>query len=205
MVGNGSDAGVSARWGPGPVVKPWFGLVPSTSVSVEESTPEPGSGIEDVEPAAAAAASASPAGPAAVPAAAPERLALKAQLVRFVAIGVVAAAVDLGVYQLELAFGVWAPLAKGVSFILGTTTAYVLNVRYTFASSRGGSGKLLGFVALYGATFAANVAVATLVLWLLHAPSVGTPPIPALIAWFVAQAVATSINFVVMRTVIFRG
>ena len=43
-----------------------------------------------------------------------------------------------------------------------------------------------------------------LVLWLLHAPSVGTPPLPGFIAWFVAQAVATSINFVVMRTVIFK-
>jgi hypothetical protein len=33
---------------------------------------------------------------------------------------------------------------------------------------------------------------------------VGTPPLPGFIAWFVAQAVATSINFVVMRTVIFK-
>ena len=99
---------------------------------------------------------------------------------RFVAIGAVAAAVDLGIYQLLLALGVWAPLAKGISFILGTTTAYLLNRRYTFAASKGGSGRFLGFVILYGSTFAANVAVATLVLWLLHAPSVGTPPHPGL-------------------------
>lgn len=184
-----------------------WGLVPSASVSVEESTPEsgpsgpsglPGPSGPDVEPAAAASAS-----PAA-PAAAPERLGLKAQLVRFIAIGVVAATVDLGIYQLLLALGVWAPLAKGTSFILGTTTAYVLNRRYTFASSKGGSGKFFGFVVLYGSTFAANVAVASLVLWLMHAPSVGTPPIPGLVSWFVAQAVATTINFVVMRSVIFK-
>jgi putative flippase GtrA len=174
-------------------------------VSVEESTPEPGPGTETSAPVdAATAASASPAGPAAAPAAAPEKLGLKAQLVRFVAIGAVAAVVDLGVYQLLLALGVWAPLAKGISFILGTTTAYVLNRRFTFASSKGGSGKFLGFVLLYGSTFAANVAVASLVLWLMHAPSVGTPPIPGLVSWFVAQAVATTINFIVMRTVIFK-
>lgn len=174
------------------------GLVPSTSVSVEESTPESG-------PDEAADVSASPAGPSAAPAAAPDRLGLKAQLVRFVAIGAVAAVVDLGVYQLLLHLGAWAPLAKGISFILGTTTAYVLNRRYTFAASKGGSGKFLGFVLLYGSTFAANVAVASLVLHLMGAPSVGTPPIPGVVSWFVAQAVATSINFVVMRTVIFRN
>ncbi len=178
---------------------PRSGLVPSVSVSVEESTPESGSGIEG-----AAAASASPAGSVTAPAAAPEKLGLKAQLVRFVAIGVVAAAVDLGVYQLLLHLGVWAPLAKGISFILGTTTAYLLNRRYTFAASKGGSGKFLGFVVLYGSTFAANVAVASLVLHVMGAPSVGTPPLPGLVSWFVAQAVATSINFVVMRTVIFK-
>jgi putative flippase GtrA len=167
-------------------------------VSVEESTPESGSGAEEVD--GAAVVSSVPAGPAA--AAGP--LGLRAQLVRFVAIGVVAAVVDLGVYQLLLHLGVWAPLAKGISFILGTTTAYVLNRRFTFASSKGGSGKFLGFVVLYGSTFAANVAVASLVLHLMGAPSVGTPPIPGFVSWFVAQAVATSINFVVMRTVIFR-
>lgn len=177
---------------------PRSGLVPSLGVSVEESTPESGPEVEGVD--GAAAASAVPAGPAT----APGPLGLRAQLVRFVAIGVVAAAVDLGVYQLLLHLGVWAPLAKGISFILGTTTAYVLNRRFTFASSKGGSGKFLGFVVLYGSTFAANVAVASLVLHLMGAPSVGTPPIPGFVSWFVAQAVATSINFVVMRTVIFK-
>lgn len=134
----------------------------------------------------------------------PAPLGLKAQLVRFVGIGVVAAAVDLGVYQLLLALGVWAPLAKGVSFILGTTTAYLLNRRYTFASSTGGRSKFVGFLVLYGSTFAVNVGVASLVLHLMDAPTVNTPPIPGVVSWFVAQACATTINFIVMRTVIFR-
>lgn len=178
------------------------GLVPSASVSVEDSTPEAGSDIETVD---AAAASASPAGPAALAAAAPDRLGLRAQLVRFVLIGGLAAVVDLGVYQLLLAVGLWAPLAKGISFVLGTTTAYLLNRRFTFADSKGGGSRFLGVVVLYGTTFAANVAVASLVLHLMHAPSVNTPPVPGVVSWFVAQAVATTINFVVMRTVIFRS
>ena len=123
---------------------------------------------------------------------------------RFVLVGGLAALVDLGVYQLLLLVETWAPLAKGVSFVLGTTTAYLLNRRFTFASARGGGGRFVGFLLLYGSTFAVNLGVASLVLWLLDAPSVGTPPVPALVAWFVAQACATTINFVVMRTVIFR-
>ncbi len=135
---------------------------------------------------------------------APVALGLKAQLVRFVLIGGVAACVDLGVYQLLLALGVWAPLAKGVSFILGTTTAYLLNRRFTFASSSGGGAKFLGFVVLYGSTFAVNVGVASLVLHLMDAPSVNPPLIASLLSWFVAQACATTINFVVMKWVLFR-
>ena len=134
----------------------------------------------------------------------PAPLGLRAQLVRFVLIGGLAALVDLGVYQLLLLLDAWAPLAKGISFILGTTTAYLLNRRFTFASSSGGSGRFVGFLVLYGSTFVVNVGVASLVLHLLGAPTVGTPAVPALIAWFVAQACATTINFIVMRTVIFR-
>lgn len=134
----------------------------------------------------------------------PAPLGLKAQLVRFVAIGVVAAGVDYGTYALLLALDVWAPLAKGVSFILGTTTAYLLNRRFTFASSAGGAGKFVGFVVLYGSTFAVNVGVASLVLHLMDAPTVGTPPLPGFVSFVAAQACATTINFIVMRTVIFR-
>ncbi|MEJ2869687.1 GtrA family protein [Actinomycetospora sp. OC33-EN08] len=135
---------------------------------------------------------------------APAALGLRAQLVRFVLIGGFAACVDLGLYQLLLVLGVWAPLAKGVSFILGTTTAYLLNRRFTFASSSGGGAKFVGFLVLYGSTFAVNVGVASLVLHLMDAPTVGTPFLPAFVSWFVAQACATTINFIVMRTLIFK-
>lgn len=134
----------------------------------------------------------------------PAPLGLKAQIVRFVLIGAVAAGVDLGLYAALLVLGAWAPLAKAVSFICGTTTAYVLNRRFTFASSSGGASRFLGFVVLYGSTFAVNVGVASLVLHVMHAPSVNPGPVAAVLSWFIAQACATTINFVVMRTVIFR-
>ncbi|WP_285590831.1 GtrA family protein [Actinomycetospora sp. NBRC 106378] len=136
---------------------------------------------------------------------APVALGLKAQLLRFVLIGGVAACVDLGIYQLLLALGVWAPLAKGVSFILGTTTAYLLNRRFTFAASAGGGAKFVGFLVLYGSTFAVNVGVASLVLHLADAPTVNPPLFASVLSWFVAQACATTINFVVMKWVLFRS
>ncbi len=125
---------------------------------------------------------------------------LRGQLGRFVAVGLVSALVDFGVYQLLLLAGTWAPVAKGISFVLGTTTAYLLNRRFTFNASRGGRGRFAGFVALYGTTFALNVGVNTLALALLPAM-----PLRTTAAWVIAQGVATVVNFVMLRTVVFRA
>ena len=56
-----------------------------------------------------------------------------------------------------------------------------------------------GFVALYATTFAINVGVNALALALL-------PAMPAryTVAWVIAQGTATAINFVMLRTVVFR-
>jgi putative flippase GtrA len=131
-------------------------------------------------------------------AAAPAELGLGAQLVRFVAIGVVSALVDFGIYHGLLALGVWATAAKAVSFICGTTTAYLLNRRFTFASA-GGGGRLAGFMLLYGTTFALNVGTNALMLAVLPAM-----PWRVSVAWVIAQGVATTVNFVMLRTVVFR-
>ncbi|QJY50454.1 GtrA family protein [Pseudonocardia broussonetiae] len=125
---------------------------------------------------------------------------LRGQLARFVGVGVVSALVDFGVYHLLLQLGVVAPVAKGVSFVLGTTTAYLLNRRFTFTQAGGGKGRFAGFVLLYGTTFALNVGVNTLALALLPAM-----PLRTSVAWVLAQGVATVVNFVMLRTVVFRA
>jgi putative flippase GtrA len=121
------------------------------------------------------------------------------QLARFVAVGAVSALVDFGVYQFLLHLGLWVHAAKAISFILGTTTAYLLNRRFTFTAVSGGRGRFAGFVALYTTTFAINVGVNALALAVL-------PAMPAryTVAWVIAQATATAINFVMLRTVVFR-
>ena len=50
----------------------------------------------------------------------------------------------------------------------------------------------------------ASVGVASLVLYVMDAPSVDPGVLAGFLSWFIAQACATTINFVVMRTVIFR-
>ena len=127
------------------------------------------------------------------------QLGLVAQLSRFVAIGLLSALVDFGVYHLLLGVGTWVHAAKAVSFVLGTTTAYLLNRRFTFSASRGGSARFAGFVLLYGTTFVINIGMNALMLAVLPAM-----PLRVSLAWVIAQATATAINFVMLRTVVFR-
>ena len=123
------------------------------------------------------------------------------QLARFVAVGALSALVDFGVYQLLLHLGVWVHAAKAISFILGTTTAYLLNRRFTFTAAPGGKRRFAGFVALYATTFAINVGVNALALAVLPAAT----PARYTVAWVIAQGTATAINFVMLRTVVFRS
>jgi putative flippase GtrA len=131
----------------------------------------------------------------------PRKLGLVAQLVRFVLIGGFCALIDAGVYALLLHFGLNANIAKAISFVCGTTTAYFLNRRFTFAGARtGGASQVGGFVLLYVVTFFVNVGVNALMLAVL----------PAIrweyaLAWVIAQGTATLINFIMLRTVVFRS
>lgn len=127
------------------------------------------------------------------------RAGLFGQLGRFVAVGVFCALVDFGVYRALVAAGLWVHAAKAVSFVCGTTTAYFLNRRFTFDAA-GGRGRLAGFVALYATTFALNVGMNALMLATLPA----TTPVRLTVAWVIAQGTATAVNFVMLRTVVFR-
>ncbi|PXY34944.1 GtrA family protein [Prauserella sp. PE36] len=125
---------------------------------------------------------------------------LLAQLVRFALIGGFCALVDSGIYWLLLQAGTWVHLAKAISFIAGTTTAYFLNRRFTFtAAQKGGAGQISGFMLLYTVTFFVNVGTNALALELL-------PELTwrVALAWIIAQGTATTINFVMLKWVVFR-
>ena len=63
----------------------------------------------------------------------------------------------------------------------------------------GGSARFAGFLLLYGTTFAINIGMNALMLAVL--PEL---PMRVSLAWVIAQGTATVINFVMLRTVVFR-
>lgn len=130
-----------------------------------------------------------------------EDLGLLGQLARFGLIGGFCALVDSGSYWLLLQTGLLVHVAKAISFVAGTTTAYFLNRRFTFAHGRrGGLGQVGGFTLLYTVTFFVNVGTNALALHAL--PEFRWK---VALAWIVAQATATIINFIMLKWVIFRG
>lgn len=126
---------------------------------------------------------------------------LMRQLGRFVLVGGLAAVVDYGLYQVLLHLELHASVAKTISFICGTTVAYLLNKKFTFgAPDNGGATRFASFVALYGSTLLVNVGVNAVALKLIP----NEVPLQTTICWVLAQGSATVINFLVLRTVIFR-
>jgi putative flippase GtrA len=66
-------------------------------------------------------------------------LTLKTQVWRFIVTGGLSAIVDFGLYVALLAAGLHVNVAKTISFIAGTTTAYLINRRWTFQAPPGSS------------------------------------------------------------------
>ncbi|MBB5913633.1 putative flippase GtrA [Nocardia transvalensis] len=133
---------------------------------------------------------------------------LKTQIVRFVATGVLSAVVDFGLYLVLMnLFGVPRDIAKAISFVVGTTTAYLINRRWTFKAPPSRI-RFAAVWALYLVTFVVQVGINALLndhlprmRWELAGHTV---TIAVLLAFVVAQGTATVINFVVQRAVIFK-
>ncbi|BBY74856.1 membrane protein [Mycolicibacterium parafortuitum] len=126
------------------------------------------------------------------------QLSLTTQIWRFLVTGGLSAIVDFGLYVLMLAAGLHVNIAKTLSFIAGTTTAYLINRRWTFQAPPS-KARFIAVCVLYALTYAVQVGINYFFYMEFDEKPWRVP-----VAFVIAQGTATVINFIVQRAVIFR-
>lgn len=128
---------------------------------------------------------------------------MKKQLVPFIIVGIGCAVLDFGVtLSLTELTALSRDLSKALGWVVGTIVAYVLNSRFAFHAQVNVK-KAGAVLLLYGCTFAVQL---LLYRW-SEGPLVAlglTNPWKDLVAFIIAQGVATITNFVLQRRVIFK-
>ena len=91
---------------------------------------------------------------------------LKKQLFRFIIAGCCAVGTDCLFYYI-LSHYIDLSIAKGISFLIGTIAAYLINKYYTFEQTKKSKTEIAKFFALYISTLFANIGVNKISLILL--------------------------------------
>lgn len=116
----------------------------------------------------------------------------------FILFGCFAAVVDYSSYRLLIALDLAPSVARASSYVAGSTTAFILNRRWAFRGNgsraemvRGASTYLLVFLVIVGSN------------WLfLHLFNGWESALP--LAWFLSQAIGTTLNFFTQKLFVFR-
>ena len=128
---------------------------------------------------------------------------VKTQGVRFIISGGISAVVDIGLTWLfQMIFGLSPFASRNIGFIFGTITAYAINRRWTFQAAPSRA-RFIAVAVLYALTWILNTQLYKYLFGFLVERDI--PDLFSLVVAFViAQGIATVVNFVVQRTVIFK-
>ncbi len=134
---------------------------------------------------------------------------LAREIARFGVAGLCAVGTDMLFYYV---LGLWISLswAKGISFLLGTVTAYLMNKYYTFGQKEKSLQEVGRFGVLYGISLAANIGVNKVCLGLLPSMQIGGTVLTSfqwvkLLAFVLATSTSTVINFIGQKFWVFKG
>ncbi len=125
---------------------------------------------------------------------------LKRQLFRFIIAGCCAVATDCSFYYI-LSHFIDLSIAKGISFLIGTIAAYLINKYYTFEQTRKSKTEIVKFFGLYISTLIANIGVNKISLILLpiifkYIPFLDNFEMVKLFAFLCATGTSTILNFI---------
>lgn len=138
----------------------------------------------------------------------------KKQIIKFGLIGFLAVFVDMGIYYSLLnSFPSYLAdksypevIAKSLSFMCGTFVTYNLNKLWTWRRRDKSNSRFVKFMLLYGVSMLVNVAVNTLLLFVLHEYSnIIDLPNKYFIAFVGATGTSAMLNFAGQKVWVFRN
>lgn len=123
----------------------------------------------------------------------------KKEIARFIVSGICAVTTDMLFYYLLSNF-LEISLAKGISFLIGTITAYLMNKYYTFEQKDKSAKEVIQFVSLYLVSLLVNIGINKISLILLplplqYLPSLTNYQTVKLLAFLLATGASTVLNF----------
>lgn len=120
---------------------------------------------------------------------------IKKELKRFIVAGICAVTTDLLLYYFLLMY-LTHDISKGISFLIGTVVAYIINKYWTFEKQEKSYREIFQFGILYSFTLGANVSVNKIVLDLSNNTII--------LGFILATGVSTILNFVGQKWWVFR-
>lgn len=133
---------------------------------------------------------------------------IKKELCRFIIAGCCAVGIDCLFYYI-LSHYINLSIAKGISFLLGTIAAYLINKYYTFEQTKKSKTEIAKFFALYIFTLFANIGVNKISLILLpiifkYIPFLDNFEMVKLFAFLCATGTSTILNFIGQKFWVFK-